>query len=92
MIPSVEIDVPGRGPVPVFNDHERAAIERAIVGFYGRLPDPATVQIIIQHLAEIRILGIGIEKVLNGDSRVGYSEAEGLVFQGPSPALTAPPC
>lgn len=74
------IDVPGRGPVPVFHPRELEAIEAAMVRFYNGQPDQATADACVAALAEARIMAIGLRYVLEGKSSVGFSEDDGLLF------------
>jgi hypothetical protein len=77
------IEVPGRGPVPVFQPHELAAIEAAMIRFNnGQEPDQATADACVAALAEARLMGIGLRYVLEGKSAVGFSEEDGLLFAG----------
>lgn len=78
--------VPGRGDVPIFGDEELDRIVAGMIAFYGHEPDQATMDACVAALAEVRILGIGLDRVLSGLSSVGFSSEEGLIF-----ATSAPP-
>lgn len=78
--------VPGRGDVPIFTDEELDRIGAGLIAFYGHEPDQATMDACVAALAEVRILGIGLDRVLSGLSGCGFSSEEGLIF-----ATSAPP-
>jgi hypothetical protein len=78
--------VPGRGEVPIFSNEEIDRIGAGLIAFYGHEPDQATMDGCVAALAEVRILSIGLDRVLSGLSTVGFSSEEGLIF-----ATSAPP-
>lgn len=84
------IVVPGRGDVPVFTNEELDRIGAGMVAFYGHEPDQATVDACVAALAEVRILGIGLDRVLSGLNGVGFSQEEGLIFGASTPPITEP--
>lgn len=82
--------VPGRGEVPIFTNEELDHIAAGMIAFSGHEPDQASADACVAALAEVRILGIGLDRVLSGLASVGFSHDEGLIFATSAPSTRQP--